>query len=56
MYRAGKSQRKNQSRVDTFSSRKALNEYIAHFHRERNHHGKRNVLLFPEPINSGSAA
>ena len=31
-----------------------LNEYVAHFHRERNHLGKGNVLPFPEPIDSGS--
>jgi hypothetical protein len=30
------------------SLRNALNEYIAHFHCERNHQGKGNVLLFPE--------
>jgi len=26
-----------------------LNEYHAHFHAERPHQGKGNVLLFPEP-------
>jgi transposase InsO family protein len=25
----------------------ALHEYVAHYHHERNHQGKRNVLLFP---------
>jgi putative transposase len=30
------------------SLRRALNEYIAHFHCERNHQGKGNVLLFSE--------
>ena len=35
------------------SLRRALNEYIAHFHSERNHQGKGNVLLFPEPIDHG---
>jgi len=25
----------------------ALREYMAHYHRERNHQGKGNVLLFP---------
>ena len=29
------------------SLRRALNEYVAHYHAERNHQGKRNVLLFP---------
>jgi transposase len=27
--------------------RKALNEFVAHYHKERNHQGKDNVLLFP---------
>jgi hypothetical protein len=29
------------------SLQRALTEFIAHFHSERNHQGKRNVLLFP---------
>ena len=29
------------------SLRRALSEYIDHFHVERNHQGKGNVLLFP---------
>jgi putative transposase len=29
------------------SLRRALNEYVEHFHAERNHQGKGNVLLFP---------
>jgi transposase InsO family protein len=29
------------------SLRRALNEYVAHYHAERNHQGKSNVLLFP---------
>jgi len=29
------------------SLRRALREYLTHFHRERNHQGKGNVLLFP---------
>jgi hypothetical protein len=29
------------------SLRRALTEYVAHFHAERNHQGKGNVLLFP---------
>ena len=31
------------------SLHRALNEFIAHFHAERNHQGKGNVLLFPYP-------
>lgn len=27
--------------------RRALREYLAHYHAERNHQGKGNVLLFP---------
>jgi hypothetical protein len=30
------------------SLRRALSEYVDHFHAERNHQGKGNVLLFPE--------
>ena len=29
------------------SLRHALSEYLVHFHQERNHQGKSNVLLFP---------
>jgi hypothetical protein len=29
------------------SLRRALREYLTHFHQERNHQGKGNVLLFP---------
>jgi len=29
------------------SLRRVLREYVAHFHQERNHQGKGNVLLFP---------
>ena len=29
------------------SLRRALNDYVEHFHAERNHQGKDNVLLFP---------
>ena len=29
------------------SLRRALREYLRHFHQERNHQGKGNVLLFP---------
>jgi len=30
--------------------RRALTEYVAHFHAERNHQGKGNVLLFPQDV------
>ena len=36
------------------SLRRTLNEYTAHYHSERNHQGKANVLLFPEPGAHGS--
>jgi hypothetical protein len=36
------------------SLRRALNEYIAYFYAERPHHGKGNVLLFPEQSERGS--
>jgi putative transposase len=29
------------------SLRRALSEYVDHYHEERNHQGKGNVLLFP---------
>lgn len=29
------------------SLRRALSEYVEHFHAERNHQGKGNILLFP---------
>ena len=29
------------------SLRRALSEYVDHFHAERNHQGKGNILLFP---------
>jgi len=38
------------------SLRRALNEYVAHYHSERNHQGKGNALLFPEPIGPGGVA
>lgn len=31
------------------SLRKALTEYVSHYHQERNHQGKDNLLLFPDP-------
>jgi putative transposase len=37
------------------SLRRALQNYLAHYHQERNHQGKDNVLLFPEVRASYSA-
>ena len=34
------------------SLRRALSEYVEHFHAERNHQGKGNVLLFPRSANN----
>ena len=31
------------------SLRHVLNEYMDHYHHERNHQGKGNILLFPPP-------
>jgi len=31
------------------SLHRAVTEFVAHFHSERNHHGKGNALLFPAP-------
>jgi len=30
--------------------RRTLSEYLVHFHAERNHQGKGNVLLFPTAV------
>jgi len=39
------------------SLRHALSNYISHYHTERNHQGKDNVILFPEPADRvGEAA
>jgi transposase InsO family protein len=38
------------------SLRRALHEYLAHYHAERPHQGKGNVLLFPEPSDRASPA
>jgi len=35
------------------SLRHVLNEYVDHYHQERNHQGKGNVLLFPRPSPTG---
>jgi putative transposase len=32
---------------------RVLTEYSRHYHRERNHQGKGNMLLFPETIHKG---
>jgi len=34
------------------SLRRVLTEYLAHYHTERNHQGKRNLLLFPAPVDT----
>jgi hypothetical protein len=31
------------------SLRRALQQYTAHYHEERNHQGRQNLLLFPRP-------
>jgi putative transposase len=36
------------------SLRRALTEYVAHFHAERNHQGKGNILLFPQRTRTSS--
>jgi putative transposase len=36
------------------SLRRALRHYEAHYHQERNHQGKENVLLFPLPTQAGA--
>lgn len=33
------------------SLRRALGEYVEHYHAERNHQGKGNILLFPRRAN-----
>jgi hypothetical protein len=33
------------------SLRRALSEYVEHYHAERNHQGKSNILLFPRDAN-----
>ena len=37
------------------SLRRALSEYVEHYHAERNHQGKGNVLLFPRDADSRRA-
>ena len=37
------------------SLRHVLNEYVEHYHQERNHQGKGNILLFPPPSPAGEA-
>ena len=31
------------------SLKRVINQYLHHYHRERNHQGKGNLLLFPAP-------
>ena len=38
------------------SLRRVLSEYLIHFHHERNHQGKDNLLLFPDPSSSDTSA
>ena len=38
------------------SLRRVLAEYLEHYHTERNHQGKRNVLLFPAPVDAPTPA
>ena len=35
--------------------RRALTEFVGHYHEERNHQGKDNVLLFPTPTRAVSS-
>ena len=35
------------------SLRRTLSEYVEHFHAERNHQGKGNILLFPRNTDRG---
>ena len=37
------------------SLRHVLNEYVDHYHQERNHQGKGNILLFPSPSPEGES-
>jgi putative transposase len=32
------------------SLRHCLEQFVGHFHRERNHQGKGNMILFPAPV------
>ena len=38
------------------SLRRAVQEFVAHYHRERNHQGLDNQLIFPETIDSDPSA
>jgi putative transposase len=44
--------------VGEASLKRALQEYVVHYHQERNHQGKENKLLFPSPTqpNKGQGA
>lgn len=52
-------QKESLSRLILFgerSLRHALGQYVSHFHTERNHQGKDNVILFPVPADRVGAA
>ena len=36
------------------SLRMALTEYVSHYHQERNHQGKDNLPLFPDPTSTSN--
>ena len=37
------------------SLRRVLREYLIHYHTERNHQGKNNVILFPDSLSNESS-
>lgn len=37
------------------SLRRVLRQYLIHYHAERNHQGKNNVILFPDPLPNESS-
>ena len=38
------------------SLKRVLAEYLEHYHAERNHEGKQNLILFPAPVDTSSSA
>jgi hypothetical protein len=40
--------------LDEASLRRVLSEYMLHFHTERNHQGKGNILLFPTDVQANN--
>lgn len=42
--------------VSGASLKGVLAEYLAHYHTERNHQGKRNLLLFPASVDAPTPA